>query len=104
MIGRLEQGMYTLSDGYIYYNNHIIKIRYDLIDRQDGDKYRENEIFDYYFDIFVLAPGEKAISGTPIDSYRDHKMAYIISDKVNYGITKIFYVPYLHDKKIYLNR
>lgn len=96
--------MYTLSDGYIYYDNDCIKIRYDLVDKPNPEQYKENEIFDFYFDIFHLKDGERAISGTPIDSYRDHKMAYIISDKVNYGISSIFFVPYLHDKKIYLNR
>jgi hypothetical protein len=31
LVGRLESGLYTLVDGHIYYNNHCIKIRYDLI-------------------------------------------------------------------------
>lgn len=31
-------------------------------------------------------------------------MAYITSDKDNFSTSKLKYVPYLHDKNIYLNR
>ena len=32
LIGRLNSGLYTLTNGHIYYSNDVIKIRYDLID------------------------------------------------------------------------
>ena len=64
----------------------------------------EDEVFDYYYDIFQLNEGERVKSGTPLDSIRSHKMAYITSDKVNFSTSKVKYVPYLHEKKIYLNR
>lgn len=31
LIGRLLSGLYTFVDGHIYYNNNVIKIRYDLL-------------------------------------------------------------------------
>ena len=31
LIGRLSSGMYTFVDGHIYYNNNVIKIRYDIL-------------------------------------------------------------------------
>jgi hypothetical protein len=31
LIGRLKSGLYTFADGHMYYNNNVIKIRYDLI-------------------------------------------------------------------------
>jgi len=31
LMGRLASGMYTFVNGHIYYNNHVIKIRYDII-------------------------------------------------------------------------
>lgn len=31
LIGRLASGMYTFVDGHIYYNNNVIKIRYDIV-------------------------------------------------------------------------
>ena len=52
LIGRLASGMYTFVDGHIYYNNNVIKIRYDILDKPHSQKYTEFEIFDFYFDIF----------------------------------------------------
>lgn len=41
LIGRLESGQYTFVDGHIYYSNNVIKIRYDLIESPQGEKYSE---------------------------------------------------------------
>ena len=35
---------------------------------------------------------------------RGHKMAYVTSDKVNFSTSMVRYTPYLHEKKLYLNR
>lgn len=104
MIGLLESGLFTFVDGHIYYSNDVIKIRYDLLHKLNGDKIKEHEAFDYINDIFDLKAGERIRSLTPIDSYKDHKMAYVIQDMVNFGISTVMLVPYLHDRKIYLNK
>lgn len=31
IIGRLKSNLYNFTEGHIYYNNKVIKIRYDLI-------------------------------------------------------------------------
>ena len=67
LIGRLVSGMYTFIDGHIYYNNNVIKIRYDLFNNK-GINYKENELFDYYFNIFDLQPGERVKANTPLES------------------------------------
>jgi hypothetical protein len=55
LIGRLTSMMYSFIDGYIYYNNNIIKIRYDLIrDTKKCKDFGEYEVFDYYSDIIQL--------------------------------------------------
>jgi hypothetical protein len=33
LYGRLECGCYQFQGGHIYYNNNVIKVRYDLVDR-----------------------------------------------------------------------
>jgi hypothetical protein len=33
LIGRLKSNLYTFLDGHIYYGNKVIKIRYDLINK-----------------------------------------------------------------------
>ena len=32
LIGRLKSGLYAFVGGHIYYNNNVIKIRYDLLE------------------------------------------------------------------------
>jgi hypothetical protein len=90
-------------DGHIYYNNNVIKIRYDLFNNS-GINYKENEIFDFYFDIFELSEGERVKAKTPLDSFENHKLAYIVSNKESFTTQKIIMMPYLHENKIYLNR
>lgn len=104
LIGRLESGLYTFVDGYIYYNNNVIKIRYDLLESCDCQKLKEHEIFNYYFDIFQLKKNEKVIASTPLDSFRSHRFGYVISNQIDLQPEKVMITPYLHDKRIYLNR
>lgn len=68
LIGRLKSGLYTFVDGHIYFNNDVIKIRYDLITSSKNQMYKESEIFDYYFDIFELEDWERIRSNTPLNS------------------------------------
>lgn len=53
LIGRLTSMLYCFVDGHIYYNNNVIKIRYDLLLKQDTKcaDYGEYEVFDYYENI-----------------------------------------------------
>ena len=103
LIGRLESGQYTFVDGHIYYSNHVIKIRYDLIQSQQAEKYTEMQIFDFYDNIFQLEKNESVKASTPLDSYRSHRFGYVITSK-EYLPKKVMITPYLHDKRIYLNR
>lgn len=47
-IGRLKSNLYNFVGGHIYYNNKVIKIRYDLLERVTGEPLKENEVFDHY--------------------------------------------------------
>mmetsp|Transcript_1931 Transcript_1931/g.2766 ORF Transcript_1931/g.2766 Transcript_1931/m.2766 type:complete len:509 (+) Transcript_1931:3115-4641(+) len=104
LCGRLESGLYTLVDGHIYYNNNCIKIRYDLISQVNGLQFKENEIFDYYYNIFALNEGEKILTNCPLDSISYHKFVFIITNPVKLLPSRVVIVPYLHEKRIYLNR
>ena len=42
--------------------------------------------------------------GTPLDGMRSHRFAYITSNRKTYSEMKIYMTPYLHEKKIFLNR
>lgn len=66
--------------------------------------YREQEIFDYYFGIFNLDADEKVRSNTPLNSITSHRFGYVKFDEINRKIRTLALLPYLHDRKIYLNR
>ena len=53
LIGRLKSNLYNLVGGHIYYNNKVIKIRYDLIDESE-ETFPENQVFDNYTDVLTL--------------------------------------------------
>ena len=53
LIGRLTSGLYTFVKGHIYYNNNVIKIRYELFDGRDIVP-SEDEVFDQYDNVFNL--------------------------------------------------
>ena len=55
LIGRLLSGLYTFVDGHIYYNNNVIKIRFDILSQSRNiQDFNEFEIFDYYRDVIKL--------------------------------------------------
>jgi hypothetical protein len=66
--------------------------------------YSEDQIFDIYFNIFDLQKNEKVRSNTPMDSIKSHRFAYIIQNQVDFTPKKLMILPYLHERKIYLNR
>ena len=104
LLGRLESGLYSLIDGHIYYNNHVVKIRYDLIENPLSNTFQEHQIFDYYYNIFSLAHGEKIEVNCPLESKCMNKLLYIIKNQSQLKVSRFFVVPYLHENRIYLNR
>ena len=79
IIGRLRSGLFDIVDGHIYYNNNVIKIRYELI--MSKNHYNEDQIFNEYNDIFNIAKRDLHIkSTTPFNSINRHRFAYIVSD------------------------
>lgn len=90
-----------MKDGHIYYGNNVIKIRYDQIEKQDGNSLTNESCFDLYSELFDL-PGKSIQSVCPYDSRQAHKLAYLINDNKMIDPKQIMIVPYLHDRKIYL--
>jgi hypothetical protein len=70
LIDRFESGAFTFVGGHIYFNNDVIKLRYDIIDKFGGNHLEEKDVFNEYDSIFDLNEHEKVKSDTPIDSKR----------------------------------
>lgn len=73
--------MYTLVDGHIYYNNDLIKVRYDLLEQKNSKDLEEDQIFDYYENIFNLEDHEAFYTKMPICSLRFHRMVYVTKNR-----------------------
>lgn len=61
-------------------------------------------MFDYYFAIFRLDKSKRVRADTPLDSQKSHRFGYLISDLKYEEPLELFILPYLHDRRIYLNR
>ena len=105
LIGRLKSNLYNFVEGHIYFINWVIKIRYDLIDKSNGGELKENQLFDYYSNIIPLKNSNTYISsGTPHLTCAYRRLAYVIRNRREFQPDRILILPYLHDRRIYLNR
>ena len=77
MIGRLKCDIYSIVNGHIYFNNSVIKIRYDLLRRDDKNQILEHEAFDYYYDLIDLDKNEEIQLFLPEVSLDSHKMVFM---------------------------
>ena len=64
MKGVLISGQYQLTNGHIYYNNNVIKLRYDLMSTLSG----EEALFNQYHNILNIDAGETVKTNSPLDS------------------------------------
>lgn len=48
LIKRLKYGLLALTDGYMYYDNSVVKLRYDLILKSKFDLIQENLFINKY--------------------------------------------------------
>ena len=104
IIGRLKSTLYSLIGGHIYYGNKVIKIRFDLIKSQAFSELDEKVIFDQYSDILSMTNMNETIqSGTPLNSLDFHKLVYIKNNSTDLEAGKLLFMPYLHERRIYLD-
>ena len=106
LYGRFYCGLYEFQGGHIYYNNNVIKVRWDIIESSSALTYSLDDVLDKYSDVLPI-PDHKAIAiGFPFDSKYMNKLAYVIrscSSCNNDSSSKLLIMPYLHDRKIYNN-
>lgn len=67
LIGRLKSDCFTFTSGNIYFNNSVVKIRYDLLDKRDS-MLTADQVFDFYDDVLNLDENRSVQQGTPIES------------------------------------
>jgi hypothetical protein len=48
LIGRIKSNLFNFINGHIYYNNNVIKCRYDLLEKKGLKDLVEDQVFDYF--------------------------------------------------------
>ena len=54
LIGRIKSNLFILLDGHLYFDKHIIKIRFDLLNENNDRDFTEDEVFDMYENVLNL--------------------------------------------------
>ena len=88
-------------NGHIYFNNEVIKIRYDLLNNQKRlQDYREAQLFDYCTDVLQLDKDEFAETDMPVVENLSQRLIYIIKNRVTLGVKRVVIMPFLHIRSI----
>ena len=60
-------------------------------------------MFDYYEDILALGPKESIQNGLPAAQHDAHRLIYIAKSRRKCSVKRAIIIPYLHERKIYLD-
>lgn len=103
IIGKILSHNYTVIGGFIYFNNQVIKIRYDQILEKRSEILDSNLAFDQYDQILDLKNGQE-VTVSPLVSRLLHRQAYMTRNFEFQKTYKVIVLPYLHERKIYMNK
>jgi hypothetical protein len=104
LVGRLKSGLFFLVNGHMYYNNNIIKIRYDLLRGGAIKEWKEIEIFDYYEDNINLETNERVLANMPVSQHDAHRLIFMTKNKKSMKRSRILVLPYLHERQLYYSK
>ena len=104
LIGRLKSQLFFLVNGHMYYNNSIIKIRYDLLRNSAVRVWKEFEIFDYYENNIILETNETVLANMPVSQHDAHRLIFMTKNKKSMKRSRIMVLPYLHERMLYFGK
>jgi hypothetical protein len=78
LIGRLKTQFYQFIQGHIYFNNKVIKIRYDLLNKKNIKDLSDFEVFDFYDNLFNMTQGDQFLTDMPIEMATYHRLLYLL--------------------------
>lgn len=68
LVGQFFSDMFTFMDGHMYFNNSVVKFRYDLI-KSSRDRFMPSkEFFNTYNNLIELKSGEAVYAKQPLMS------------------------------------
>lgn len=72
--------------------------------RYGGIGTNQDLYFNKYDDVLALEQGETIKIDSPLDSMQSHRFAYIMLNNECLACKRLMVIPYLHDRKVFLNR
>ena len=103
VIGRMKTNLYHFLGGHIYFNNRVIKVRYDLMSDPTLDM-NEEIFFDHYSEVLHLKNSNDVIQpGSPLIACMYNRLAYVVENIVDLAPRTLVIMPYLHERKVLLN-
>lgn len=90
-------------DGHMYFDNQVFKIRYDTMINTKSDNIKQEHYIDKYANILDLKKGERVLAKMPKLSLNCHKTIYLVSNQPFRKPYKLIILPYLHERRLYLN-
>lgn len=103
LMGQMISGLYTLCEGHLYFNNKVIKIRYDLLNKKSIQDLKDEEVFDYYDNVLNLDKGDQVKTKMPVQMVAYHRLAYITTNQQTLSPNVIWILPYLHERKVFFS-
>ena len=99
----LKSPDFRIIDGHIYFGNNIVKLRYDLIRR--AEQYSLSTVAVLYKDVLKLEQLDDQVNAyMPLLASKFKKLVYFTQNKIEFKPKWMFIMPYLHERRIYLNR
>jgi hypothetical protein len=100
----MKTNMYHLIGGHMYFNNRVIKVRFDLLLDQSNLDLHESIFFDQYYDVLQLESRHDVVQmGSPLITGLYNRLAYLVENKRTLKPRTLLIMPYLHERKIHLN-
>jgi hypothetical protein len=104
LIGQFKANLYKFIDGHLYVENSVFKFRYENAYRSNTKEIQESQLVNKYSDILNLERGEIIIGKICLLSINESKQLYLYTNNKKRGPIKILILPFLHDRKIFLNK
>jgi len=103
IIGRFVTNQFAFVEGHMYFNNKVFKVRYDTMIKENSDRLEQTDFFNKYENILDMKLGERVMAKMPKLSIAGHKTMYLVSNYLFKLPYKVILLPYLHERKLYLN-
>lgn len=79
-------------------------MRYELMAEYRVSEFDTCDVFNKYPDVLQLKDNDKVKTKSPLNSIQSHRFAYVILNSKDLYPKRVMMMPYLHERKIFLNR